>query len=417
MRQFGNGSGSITKVKSTTGKVRYRVRVTLGSEYNEDTGKSKLIQKSLGTYDTMKKAQEVLVEYHKSPYDLTSKVKSFEDLYNEWYDAYSKKVTESALRTVRSSFAYCEAIKSADIKTLNIGVLKAHVENCWRYDEDGLKKYATPNTQARVKSLLNLVFDYAVEYNLVNDNPARKFNISDETLKKIRKNVKHKKAFSEEEVKMLWEGKDAVPFTDILLVGIYTGFRPQELATIPVNRVHYWGTDGKEVNPIVEGSTIYEILKEKFNSDIDGVVDYLKDKDFIVYGMKTEAGADRIVPIHSKIKPFIESYYRSAINFFKSDALFNSACFQNSTKLTYDKLRGRFKKIMSHFKLLDFSLHCLRVTFVTRARREFHLDDLVVETIVGHEHEERTLLESTYTYRTSLDIVTSVFDEIVKIDY
>ena len=51
MRQFGNGSGSITKVKSTTGKVRYRVRVTLGSEYNEDTGKSKLIQKSLGTYD------------------------------------------------------------------------------------------------------------------------------------------------------------------------------------------------------------------------------------------------------------------------------------------------------------------------------------------------------------------------------
>lgn len=416
-RILGNGSGSISEVKDKKGKSKYRVRVTVSTSIDPETGRAKQTQKSLGVFKTRKEAQEVLAEYWKSPYDLTSKVHTFADLYEEWSKAYFEKITESARRTVESSYAYCEAIKPVDIRTFSIGVLKEHVKTCWRYDAEGFKKVGTPNTQARVKSLLNLMFDYAVEYNLMQKNLAREFKIGDDTLKAIKKNKKHKKAFSEDNIKDFWSGISAVSFTDMLLIGNYTGFRPQELATIPVNRVHFINADGVEVNPIVEGSAIYEALQEKYEDGIDELVEYLKDKDFICWGMKTEAGDNRVVPILPKIKPFVENYYASATKFFESDLLFNNSKGQQGTKMTYDKFRGMFKTMMNYYRLTGFTPHCIRVTFITRARREFNFDNLALQTIVGHAPDDNSLLESTYTYRTPLDIVSSAFEEIKKMKY
>ena len=236
-------------------------------------------------------------------------------------------------------------------------------------------------------------------------------------MKAIKKNKKHKKAFSEDNIKDFWSGISAVSFTDMLLIGNYTGFRPQELATIPVNRVHFINADGVEVNPIVEGSAIYEALQEKYEDGIDELVEYLKDKDFICWGMKTEAGDNRVVPILPKIKPFVENYYASATKFFESDLLFNNSKGQQGTKMTYDKFRGMFKTMMNYYRLTGFTPHCIRVTFITRARREFNFDNLALQTIVGHAPDDNSLLESTYTYRTPLDIVSSAFEEIKKMKY
>ena len=414
-RILGNGSGSITEVKDKKGKSKYRVRVTVSTSIDPETGRATQTQKSLGVFRTRKEAQEVLAEYWSSPYDLTSKVHTFADLYKEWSAKYFETITKSASRTIESAYEYCEAIKSVNINKFTVGVLKEHVQNCWRYDEEGFKKQGTPNTRARVKSLLNLMFDYAVEYGLMSDNPARKFKIDDDTRKAIKKNVKHKKAFSEDNIKDFWSGISAVPFTDMLLIGIYTGFRPQELATIPLNRVHFLDSNGVEVNSIEEGTVIYKALQEKYGESIDELVEYLRDKDFFCWGMKTEAGDNRVVPILPKIKPFVESYYASATKFFESDLLFNNSKGQQGTKMTYDKFRGMFKTMMNYYRLTGFTPHCIRVTFITRARREFNFDNLALQTIVGHAPDDNSLLESVYTYRTPLDIISSVFKEIKKI--
>lgn len=48
----GNGQGSVTKIKDTKGKIKYQIRVTVGSEFDAEKEKFRYISKSLGVYKT-----------------------------------------------------------------------------------------------------------------------------------------------------------------------------------------------------------------------------------------------------------------------------------------------------------------------------------------------------------------------------
>lgn len=63
---------------------------------------------------------------------------------------------------------------------------------------------------------------------------------------------------------MLWDNVEKVKFADMILIGIYSGWRPQELAILQI-------------------------------SDID------LEENTMFGGLKTEAGKNRCVPIHPKI--------------------------------------------------------------------------------------------------------------------
>ncbi len=80
--------------------------------------------------------------------------------------------------------------------------------------------------------------------------------------------------FTAEEISLLWENVNKVPFVNMILIEIYSGWRPQELATLKT-------------------------------ADIDLEANTMKS------GMKTEAGKNRIVPIHPIIRPLIEQCYSS----------------------------------------------------------------------------------------------------------
>lgn len=82
-RARGNGTGSVTPYKDSKGKKKYRVRVTVGLEYDKEKDRFKTVSKSLGVYNTKAEAEKVLAEYNESPYDLTAKIKTVQDLYNE----------------------------------------------------------------------------------------------------------------------------------------------------------------------------------------------------------------------------------------------------------------------------------------------------------------------------------------------
>lgn len=79
--------------------------------------------------------------------------------------------------------------------------------------------------------------------------------------RKKRNDKKPTFPFSNDELTLLWNHVDKVPFADMILIGIYSGWRPQELA----------------------------ILKLK---DID------IENGRMTGGLKTDAGKNRIVPIH-----------------------------------------------------------------------------------------------------------------------
>ena len=127
-------------------------------------------------------------------------------------------------------------------------------------------------------------------------------------------------------------------------------------------------------------------------------------------GLKTDAGKNRIVPIHSIIKPLIEKRIKEAAT-LQSKYLFNDENGQQGTYMTYDKYRKRFQKVMDKLKLKHHP-HETRHTFITKAKA-CNMDEYILKLIVGHSIEDIT--EKVYTHRTmeqlrsEIEIITKYF--------
>ncbi len=83
-----------------------------------------------------------------------------------------------------------------------------------------------------------------------------------------------------------------------------------------------------------------------------------------------------------------------------SEYLFNDPDGQQGTHLTYDKYRGRFRKVMDRLGM-DHKPHDTRHTFITKAK-EVDMNEYILKMIVGHEI--RDITEKVYTHRTLDDL-------------
>ena len=205
------------------------------------------------------------------------------------------------------------------------------------------------------------MLDYALEYEIVSMNYARTFEISDDVITDIQKNKKNHFPFSDEEMDILWKNVGVVKFADWILIQCYMGWRPQELATLRLDEVDL-------------------------------------EKWFMQAGMKTDAGKQRIVPIHSKIKELVKQNYEFALS-INSEYLFNDKgqTHAGSWAVTYDKYAKRFEKVIQQLHLNpDHRPHDPRTTFITRGKKA-KMDEYALKEMVGHSIQDIT--ESTYTVR------------------
>ena len=189
--------------------------------------------------------------------------------------------------------------------------------------------------------MFNLLFDYAVEHEIAMVNYARNFSLDDDTLKEKEKNKKKKIPFTNDEIKTLWDNVD-FGFTDMILIQLYSGWRPQELAILKVTDID-------------------------FNNNI------------IIGGLKTDAGKNRKVPIHPLIKDLVKKRYEEAVK-LKSEYLFNDINSQTGINMTYDKYRKRFLKVMQRYNM-NHSPHECRHTFITIAKSN-NMDEYILKLIV-----------------------------------
>ena len=118
----------------------------------------------------------------------------------------------------------------------------------------------------------------------------------------------------------------------------------------------------------------------------------------MVGGMKTEAGKNRVVPIHSKIFPIIEKWYKSGIEqereYLISMPTVNG---RKADKLTYIRFVENLPKLTEQLGLNpEHKPHDGRVTFVTQAKK-YQMDEYAIKYIVGHKIKDIT--ESVYTKR------------------
>lgn len=343
-----NGFGSVHRLSGKRRKP-WRVRKTKGWEIDEQTGQTRQIYITIGYYATRQEAIQALSDYNKDPYDISTHTTTFKEVYEKWSAEHFEEIVPSARRTWISAFKHSEPLWDYRMRDLRA----EHLEQTIKAAKVG------DDTKKRMKSLYNLMYKYALRHEIVDKDYAA-------LCKPVKKKTpsKPKVPFTDEEMQLLWNNLDFA-FVDMVLIGIYSGWRPQELATLK-------------------------------KSDID-----LEAKTMFG-GLKTEAGKNRYVPIHSKILPLIIKRYE------KSDTmLFEDINSNNGIEMTYDKYRERFMNIMDYLGL-KHKPHETRHTFITRAK-EAGVDEYCLKLIVGHQIGDVT--ERVYTHRT----VESLAAEIEKI--
>lgn len=354
-----NGYGTIYKMSGKRSKP-YRVMKTDKWIIDPVTGKSKQIRSTIGYYQSREDAMIALADYNENPYDIKADSITFSEVYEKWSENYFPTLSNpSSVRTVTAAYAYCNGLYDIRMKDIKVSHLEGTILNAQVGD----------STKSRIKSLFNMMYKYAVAHDIVEKDYASVMFANGSPIKRSR--TKEVMPFSQEEIFLLWNNLDNIAFADMILIGIYSGWRPQELAILKV-------------------------------ADID------LEAGTMLGGLKTDAGKNRIVPIHPLIKPLIEKRMKEA-TVMQSEFLFNDANGQQGTHMTYDKYRKRFEKVMKYLKLTHRP-HETRHTFITKAKA-CDVDEYILKLIVGHSIDDIT--EKVYTHRT-IDQLRAEMEKITK---
>lgn len=342
-RRLPNGFGQISMIKNRNLRRPYRAMVTVGKdEHGRPICK---LLKPQAYFETYNDAYKALVEYNKKPYD-PDQTMTVEELFEVWSKQHFKTLNaETSVRNVKSAWKASSAIKDELVTELRPRHIKYLIDN------------AKPTMQLSIKSLFNQMLDYATEYEIVDKNVSRSFNISQSTIKEMKDTRIHHLSFSEDELKTLWKNINK-PNVDMVLFQCYSGWRPQEIGMIEVENIN-------------------------------------TDTWIMIGGLKTEAGKDRLVPIHPCLREIVSKNIEIAKS-ISSKYLFNKIDMQD-TKYTYDRYKKAFKSVVKDLGLdPQHKPHDGRKTFVTLCK-QYKVDEYAIKYIVGHKIYDIT--EAVYTDR------------------
>ena len=354
-RRLPNGFGQISEIKNRNLRNPFRAMITVGK-----TSEGRPICKPLkpeSYFPTYNDAYAALVEYNKNPYDLEPSI-TMTELYDRWFREYEKTVKDT--RAVENAWAYCSAVYKMRV----MDIRARHVKGCMEEGAAvvrGKEQHPSASMKNKIKSLFNLMLDYALEYELVNRNYSRTFNLTEETIKEIQTVKKEHIPFTDEEMELLWSHVDDKRYVDILLIQCYSGWRPQELGLLELENIDLenWTFRG---------------------------------------GMKTDAGENRVVPIHSRIRHLVERNYRES-QVIGSKYLFTCKDGRSGKPimLTYQRYQHGFGMIRDELKLNpEHRPHDGRKHFVTMAKKA-QVDEYAIKYMVGHKISDIT--EKVYTQR------------------
>lgn len=354
-KRLPNGFGQISEIKGQNLRKRFRAMVTVGKDSNGRPIVRTL--KPVAYFETYNEAYEALLDYNKDPYYI-AKSMTMQELFDKWSTRhFNSGVSDGTKRKYKMAWDYCHTLYDMQVGEIRARHIRSCIEDAYAI-RFGERKPASEYIKKDIKIILGQMLDYALENELVKRNYAKDLKIS------IKPTVDNEHIpFTDEEMCILWENLDLIPDIGIVLIQCYMGWRPRELINIKLENVD---------------------LAAKT----------------ITGGMKTKAGKNRVVPIHHKILPFVEKYYRDAQK-YNRNTLF--------TLTEYYQYANRFAEIVESLGLnSNHRPHDCRVTFVTMAKK-YQVDEYAIKRIVGHAISDIT--EQVYTHR-DLDWY---FSEIEKI--
>ena len=335
-----NGFGSVVNL----GKNRRRpwaVRFTVA--WGND---KKQKYKYLSYHEKRKDALAALIAYNKKPFDIDRASVTFAEVFEAWAARKFSELGSSSVRNYKSIYRKCADLYEIPFRDLKTAHLQAVV--------DTNKRLAHVN-------LLKVLFGQLYGYALKNDICEKDYSQFVEIPTKEKK--VEKVPFTSAEVATLWENIDR-PFVDLVLILLYTGMRISELIEMKIENI------------------------------------YLNDR-YMIGGLKTEAGKNRIIPIHDDIFPLISAQYSPNKKY-----LFQSV---RGNKLQYNYFAAKkFAPLMESLGM-SHTLHETRHTFISQADR-VGLNGTILKKIVGHANGDITV---HYTHKE----VGEILGEIKKFYY
>ena len=327
-----NGGGSISKLKGKRRKP-WVVRFTTG--YSSE---GKQIRKSIGTFATKREAQEALYNYSKNP--LLYSKKTFKNILDLWWSAYTKRVTHKT--TISTHIYRMRAFESlhdriiADIRLFELQELFDSMTTSWSFKNG-------------CKSVLNMIFDFALKNEFIDSNRVSFIEIGK------KEKVIDRRIFTKKEIETLWENLDS-KHCYIVLILIYTGMR------------------------------IGELLNLK-NEDID-----LHNSCLTIRESKTDAGV-RIIPISAKI------FNLFVVNMVKDQEYFVKG--ETTNQLSYSTFKPRFQKLLKSLNIEPHTIHDTRHTFATLLNNA-NANQSAITKLIGHS--DFSITENVYTHKDTEEL-------------
>ena len=341
------GYGSVTKL---SGNRRRPFMVKVNSSLDE-RGYPKF--DILGYYEKRADALQALADYNKNPYNLKASKATFQDVYEMWfkwkYETSKKKYSQSSINCTVGAFKKCAALHKRMLNELKTPDLQAVLD-------DFTLSHAY---MEHIKNLFNQVYKYAMEYDIVQKDYSQyvRINKADDD--------EHGVPFSQEDIEKLWQYKDDEVVATVLIF-IYSGWR------------------------------ISELLGMK-REDVD-----MENLTF-TGGVKTQAGKNRVVPIHSVIVPLVKHWYD------KEGAYL--ICNNKGNKMSMNKYRELFSSALELTCITEtHTPHDCRHTF-TSLLDSAGAKPLLIKLLVGHASQDLT--ERVYTHKTIDELRDAV--EMIKL--
>lgn len=317
----GNGSGSVYKRADL--KARPWVAVT-PAEWDEDGNRTTHV---IGYYATAQEATDALESYRRNP---TAKLNmTVREVYEEWSAIAYQEISKQTQDNYTAAWKKLTALSNIKFRELRTAQMQAQIDRI---------SNMSMSTLSKVKALLTQICDYAVQNDIVSKNYAAFIRLP-------KKEKTRKDCFTDLEVKQIEKSAGAIPYADVILMMCYTGFRVSEFLSLTIHS-------------------------------------YNPQERTLTGGMKTDAGKDRIVPVHPKIQAFLAAWMNKG-----GDTII---CKEDGSRMTADYFRRQcYYPALDLIGVRRLSPHATRHTFATRlSAAGVRTED--IQELCGHEDYSMT---------------------------
>lgn len=348
-----NGYGSVIKLSGKRRKP-WAVRISYMEESPDGVIKRK--RKYLAYFAKQESALQYLSEHNSgsvvAEHVKFSEVPTFAELYEMWKkykNSLKNKPTESTWRNYGIALNHFTPLHHMKI----ISIKASDIQACLN-----ARNHQSQATISNMRSIIKGMYSYALMNGYVEQDITQylKYEFT-ETTTSIHSR------FSDDEINTLWQKLYEINNVDIVLIYIYTGLRPVELLEVLTENVHL-------------------------------------DEKYMVGGLKTENGYNRLIPLCDKILPLVRNRYNPDKKY-----LINNKYGNHYTYGTYHN--GNWSTVMRKLGF-QHSPHDGRYTFASLADN-VNMNTTCLKIIIGHSISDSERMN--FKTRTGQDLTKGVYTQ------